>query len=101
MVKLRGQRIELAEVEYHVRGCLRTSSNSAAGDDEMPIMDADLFDGVAAEIIKPKGGNGTLLAVFLSVATKYRGKDLGERVKSRLLHVVERLDEEMRERVPL
>ncbi|KAE8364752.1 hypothetical protein BDV27DRAFT_157514 [Aspergillus caelatus] len=56
MIKLRGQRIELAEVEYHARVCL---------------ADASLYDGVAAEIIRPQNGN-PLLAVFISLADSIR-----------------------------
>ncbi|KAB8269059.1 hypothetical protein BDV30DRAFT_251720 [Aspergillus minisclerotigenes] len=54
MIKLRGQRIELAEVEYHVRVCLE---------------DASVYDGVAAEIIRPQNSN-PLLAVFISLTDR-------------------------------
>jgi acyl-coenzyme A synthetase/AMP-(fatty) acid ligase len=49
MVKLRGQRIELAEVEYHIRANLRHP---------------DLCDGLAAEIITPNNGSPILAAFF-------------------------------------
>ncbi|KAJ4389992.1 hypothetical protein N0V93_007465 [Gnomoniopsis smithogilvyi] len=90
MVKLRGQRIELAEVEYHIRGCLNSLKT-----------DSDLCDGVAAEIIKPQGSNAPLLVVFFSICKQYQTDESVENVKSRLVRVVERVDEKMRERVPL
>ncbi|CAG8905552.1 unnamed protein product [Penicillium egyptiacum] len=52
MVKLRGQRIELAEVEYHIRANLRNS---------------DLCDGLAAEIITPNN-SAPILAVFFALS---------------------------------
>jgi acyl-CoA synthetase (AMP-forming)/AMP-acid ligase II len=53
MVKLRGQRIELAEVEYHIRANLRHP---------------DLCDGLAAEIIIPNNSN-PILAVFVALSS--------------------------------
>ncbi|PTB66087.1 acetyl-CoA synthetase-like protein [Trichoderma citrinoviride] len=51
LIKLRGQRIELAEVEYHVRCCL----------------DPGLCDGIAAEILVPRNSLNPILAVFFSL----------------------------------
>ncbi|EHK21622.1 uncharacterized protein TRIVIDRAFT_52861 [Trichoderma virens Gv29-8] len=53
LIKLRGQRIELAEVEFHVRSCLG---------------DPSLCDGIAAEIIVPRNSTNPILAVFLSLS---------------------------------
>ncbi|KAJ5210468.1 AMP-dependent synthetase/ligase [Penicillium cf. griseofulvum] len=53
MVKLRGQRIELAEVEYHIRANLRHP---------------DLCGGLAAEIITPNNSN-PILAVFVALSS--------------------------------
>ncbi|KAH8194472.1 hypothetical protein TruAng_011361 [Truncatella angustata] len=65
-----GQRIELTEVEYHVRSCLQDSS---------------LFDGLAAEIINPQNNNNPLFAVFFSLA-KYEGAvEPVEATKTRLI----------------
>lgn len=81
LVKLRGQRIELAEVEYHVGACLQDSS---------------LVAGIAAEIITPSHSNNPLLAVFLSVAKE--GKTAQE-IQSQLAQVLDDL-EQLADRVP-
>ncbi|KAL7787093.1 hypothetical protein V8C37DRAFT_390989 [Trichoderma ceciliae] len=47
-VKLRGQRVELAEVEHHLRACLPNGMS------------------VAAEVIKPENGGAPFLVAFLS-----------------------------------
>lgn len=81
MIKLRGQRIELAEVEHHVRVCLG---------------DASLYDGIAAEIIRPQNGN-PLLAVFISLADKVR--ESGES-SSAFSNLMEGLEEKLIDRLP-
>lgn len=50
-VKLRGQRVELAEVEHHAQACLPSGVK------------------VAAEVIKPKGGSPTLIAFISETLT--------------------------------
>ncbi|KAH6645444.1 hypothetical protein BKA67DRAFT_664519 [Truncatella angustata] len=78
-----GQRIELTEVEYHVRSCLQDSS---------------LFDGLAAEIINPQNNNNPLFAVFFSLA-KYEGAvEPVEATKTRLIQVMDGLEETLRDR---
>lgn len=72
MIKLRGQRIELAEVEHHVRICL----------------DASLYYGLAAEIIKPQNGN-PLLAVFICLADKIRRSGDSPSTFSKLMESLE------------
>ncbi|KAK7991221.1 Nonribosomal peptide synthetase 13 [Apiospora saccharicola] len=82
LVKLRGQRIELAEVEYHVGTCLR---------------DPSIVRGAAAEIITPKNSNSPILAVFLSVHGK-EGETAKER-QAKLMPIMEDL-EQLPDRVP-
>lgn len=81
LVKLRGQRIELAEVEYHVGACLR---------------DPRLCGGIAAEIITPKNSNNPILAVFLSVANEDGSAD---EVQGKLVQIMDDL-EQLPDRVP-
>ncbi|OAA79903.1 AMP-dependent synthetase/ligase [Akanthomyces lecanii RCEF 1005] len=50
-VKLRGQRIELAEVEHHVQACLPTGIT------------------VAAEVVKPENGSSTLVAFLAEISS--------------------------------
>ncbi|KAK8115446.1 hypothetical protein PG984_011948 [Apiospora sp. TS-2023a] len=83
LVKLRGQRIELAEVEYHVGACLRDSSS--------------LVRGVAAEIITPKNSNNPILAVFLSVHAKEG--ETAQEAQAKLVRIMEDL-EQLPDRVP-
>ncbi|KAM0262608.1 hypothetical protein ACHAQJ_001653 [Trichoderma viride] len=84
MIKLRGQRIELAEVEYHVRCCLG---------------DPSLCDGVAAEIIVPQNSANPILAVFLSLSEKNTNEPKGN-AQSNLKRVMEGLEEKLWDRVP-
>ncbi|PNP47772.1 hypothetical protein THARTR1_10457 [Trichoderma harzianum] len=84
LIKLRGQRIELAEVEYHVRSCLG---------------DVSLCDGIAAEIIVPQNSTNPILAVFLSLSEENTIK-LKEDVQSKLGRVMEGLEEKLWDRVP-
>ncbi|ODA76960.1 hypothetical protein RJ55_07477 [Drechmeria coniospora] len=53
-VKIRGQRVELEEVEHGVKGALEVSSSSYANE-------------VVAEAIKPKATDSTVLAAFVSL----------------------------------
>ncbi|KAK7976909.1 hypothetical protein PG989_015372 [Apiospora arundinis] len=81
LVKLRGQRIELAEVEYHVAACLR---------------DPGLCFGVAVEIITPQNSANPILAVFLSL---HKEGNTREEIQSKLVQVLEDL-EQLPHRVP-
>lgn len=84
MIKLRGQRIELTEVEHHVRCCLG---------------EPDLCDGVAAEVIVPKNSTNPILAVFLSLSKEITC-DSEESLMEMLQRVLEGLEEKLWDRVP-
>lgn len=83
LVKLRGQRIELAEVEYHVRANLSRP---------------DLCDGLAAEVITPKNSSSPILAVFLCLA----GQDVADSddSPSKLAKLTEGLEEKLSDCLP-
>ena len=82
MVKLRGQRIELSEVEQHVQKSLRKHSS--------------MCDTVAAEIITPSNSKAPILAVFISLE---KGHDRIDRT-FRLSRVLEDVEEDLREALP-
>ncbi|KAL9477702.1 hypothetical protein ACSS6W_007543 [Trichoderma asperelloides] len=84
LIKLRGQRIELAEVEHNVRSCLG---------------DPSLCNGIAAEIIVPQNSTNPILAVFLSLSEE-NTIQLKEDVQSKLRRVMEGLEEKLWDRVP-
>lgn len=85
MIKLRGQRIELEEVEYHVRASLK---------------DVGLFEGIAAEIITPQNATNALLAVFCSLR-KNEHVDLDEgNINSLLAQALEGLEETLSQHLP-
>lgn len=56
-VKLRGQRVELAEVEHHLQTCLPTGLK------------------IAAEVIKPENGSPTLVAFLVEISRTGSGAD--------------------------
>ncbi|KAK5993871.1 Nonribosomal peptide synthetase GRA1 [Cladobotryum mycophilum] len=84
LIKLRGQRIELEEVEYHVRACL---------------SDPTLCAGLAAEIIKPQNGTSPILVVFLSIS-KELVTESEDQTQEALAKVMEGLEERLVDRVP-
>ncbi|KAH8690320.1 putative nonribosomal peptide synthase [Talaromyces proteolyticus] len=84
MVKLRGQRIELAEIEYHVRASL---------------SHPHLCSGIAAEIITPKNLTTSILAIFVSLDFD-ENHDPDVTVLSRLAQVTDGIDERLASRVP-
>ncbi|KAL6811929.1 hypothetical protein J3E69DRAFT_377169 [Trichoderma sp. SZMC 28015] len=84
LIKLRGQRIELAEVEHHVRSCMG---------------DHSLCDGIAAEIIVPQNSTNPILVVFLSLSEE-NTIQLKEDVQSKLRRVMKGLEEKLWDRVP-
>jgi non-ribosomal peptide synthetase component F len=85
MIKLRGQRIELAEVEYHVRAS---------------IHDPGLCNGIAAEIIIPQNSTSPILAVFLCLAKEGDAEPRGQDTHFKLGRILDGLEERLSERVP-
>lgn len=85
LVKLRGQRVELAEVEYHVAACLREGG---------PCV------GIAAEIVTPKNGSSPILTVFLSVGDSETPKETEpQETEAKLVQILQDL-EQLPDRVP-
>ncbi|KAH8597089.1 hypothetical protein B0O99DRAFT_685008 [Bisporella sp. PMI_857] len=84
MIKLRGQRIELGEVEYHVRSSLQ---------------DPGTCEDIVAEIIIPQNSTSPILAVFLSLSEKVLSQ-VGEDTQSKLMRVIDGLEDLLSERVP-
>ena len=83
MVKLRGQRIELSEIECHVRSSLQ---------------DPSLCDAIAAEMITPRDTESPLIAVFVSLvemkgASDMSKQDMQAKLRLALKGVEERLSE--------
>lgn len=83
MVKLRGQRIELSEIECHVRSSLH---------------DPSLCDAIAAEIIIPQDTESPIIAVFVSLvemkgASDTSKQDMQANLRLALKGVEERLSE--------
>jgi acyl-coenzyme A synthetase/AMP-(fatty) acid ligase len=87
LIKLRGQRIELAEVEYHVRSCL--------GDD------ASLYHGIAAEIIIPQNSNSPLLAIFASLAGNAVNQSEVQDAQAQSMQRFEQMERKLSDRVPI
>ncbi|KAF7526585.1 hypothetical protein PCG10_003976 [Penicillium crustosum] len=83
MVKLRGQRIELAEVEYHVRANLRHP---------------DLCDGLAAEIITPNNSS-PILAVFFALSSTGEARS-EEDTLSKLTRLIDGLEDRLSNSLP-
>ncbi len=79
MVKLRGQRIELAEVEYHVQANLRHP---------------DLCNGLSAEIITPSNSSSPILAVFVALSSPNIGAS-EENTLSELTRLIDGLEERL------
>ncbi|KAI6543835.1 NRPS [Pyricularia oryzae] len=85
LVKLRGQRVELAEVEYHVAACLREGGACV---------------GIAAEIVTPKNGSSPILTVFLSVGDSETPQETEpQETEARLVQILQDL-EQLPDRVP-
>ena len=83
MVKLRGQRIELSEIEYHIRSSLH---------------DPNLCDAIVAEIITPRDTESPIIAVFVSLvemkgAPETSKQDMQDKLRLALKGVERRLHE--------
>ncbi|KAK4614117.1 Nonribosomal peptide synthase atnA [Fulvia fulva] len=85
MVKLRGQRIELSEVEHHLQKCLQ--------------MHAALCKAVAAEIIAPCNSQAPVLAAFVALQDTATHKRLDRTV--RLSRALENIEQDLIESLPL
>lgn len=84
LVKLRGQRIELSEVEHHVQANLHN---------------ADLCNGLAAEIITPQNSKSPILVVFLCLANHAATSE--EETLSDLMQIIDGLEDKLSDRVPV
>ncbi|CAG7927732.1 unnamed protein product [Penicillium olsonii] len=82
-VKIRGQRVELAEVEYHLNQAL-------------PPAAADV--GVAAEVISPQGSVNPLLVAYLAIGETALGPL--ETVRAKLAHYTQGAIDRLADRVP-
>lgn len=83
MVKLRGQRIELSEIECHVRSSLH---------------DPSLCDAIAAEMITPRDTENPIIALFVSLvemkgASESSKRDMQAKLRLALKGVEKRLSE--------
>ncbi|KXS97155.1 hypothetical protein AC578_3058 [Pseudocercospora eumusae] len=85
MVKLRGQRIELSEVEHNVLTALRKHTT--------------LCDSVAAEVITPANSKAPILAVFLALKQDVASHERLDRT-FRLTRALEEVEEDIREVLP-
>ncbi|OQE37215.1 hypothetical protein PENCOP_c010G01994 [Penicillium coprophilum] len=83
MVKLRGQRIELAEVEYHIHASLRHP---------------DLCDGLAAEVITPNNSS-PILAVFVAFSTVGEAQSEEDNL-SKLTRLIDGLEDRLSDCLP-
>ncbi|KAK0386957.1 hypothetical protein NLU13_5270 [Sarocladium strictum] len=82
-VKLRGQRVELAEVEHHVRSCLPAGVK------------------VAAEVVKPERGSPTLVAFLAEPNAAQQVSDLEATEPSpELAEALAKVESAMAEKVP-
>ena len=84
-VKVRGQRTELLEVQYHLRQCL-------------PLLSDDME--IVAEVIIPLGSNIPILVAFMSVP-QYRGQTTTQdEMRETLWEIISGVGDKLVERVP-
>lgn len=81
LVKLRGQRIELGEVEHHVRSCLQDPSLVAGA--------------IVAEIFTPRNSTSPLLVVFFGLARQDEVELLPEELAARLSQAAHGLEDKL------
>lgn len=80
-VKIRGQRVELAEVEHHVLEAIKATSIEAAKTGHEAITNPNVR--VIAEVIQPRGMDSTMLVAFVTLNNEEittRTKDKDERL---------------------
>ena len=86
MVKLRGQRIELSEIECHIR------SN---------LQDPSLCDAIAAEMITPCDTESPLIAVFVSLVEMKGAPDMSKQeMQAKLRLALKGVEERLSECLP-
>ncbi|KAL8670383.1 MAG: hypothetical protein Q9168_005078, partial [Polycauliona sp. 1 TL-2023] len=88
MIKLRGQRIELSEIECRVRSSLHDSS---------------LCDGIAAEMITPQDTKTPMIAVFVSlvgIKTMLEDRSTRDMMKTKLQFAMRGVDQRLSESLP-
>ncbi|KAG6250801.1 Glycopeptide NRPS [Claviceps purpurea] len=104
-VKIRGQRVELDEVEMHIRGALGSSSSSSSATD---------FE-IVADVVTPRGSKIPILVSFISVQNESQSfvqemdrevrdgigerKD-GEKLRVNIERLLEGLDEKLTAVIP-
>ncbi|KHN96131.1 non-ribosomal peptide synthetase [Metarhizium album ARSEF 1941] len=83
-VKIRGQRVELEEVEHYVQDAISTTSHGTT----MTVV---------AETIKPVGSHGIMLVAFVCLGSQemMSDQDYGKAVRSATCDVAERLGEQV------
>lgn len=82
-VKLRGQRVELAEVEHHVRACLPVGVK------------------VAAEVVKPEKGSPSLVAFLVEPSSQgHEGEDVKVSPSTTLAEALMKIESAMADKVP-
>ena len=86
MVKLRGQRIELSEIECHVRSSLQNPN---------------LCDAIAAEMITPRDSESPIIAVFVSLVEEKGASDTSKQdMQAKLRLVLKGVEERLSECLP-
>lgn len=86
MVKLRGQRIELSEIECHVRSSLH---------------DPKLCDAIAAEMITPRDTESPIITVFVSLVEMKGASDTSRReMQAKLRLALKGVEERLSESLP-
>ncbi|OJZ79629.1 hypothetical protein ASPFODRAFT_556722, partial [Aspergillus luchuensis CBS 106.47] len=81
-VKIRGQRVELSEVEHHLR-------QSLAGHDGPPVV---------AEMVTPRGSNHPVLVAYIAIGDVANGSP--DRVRAALEQWLQGVEDRLTERVP-
>lgn len=89
-VKIRGQRVELGEVEHHVRQLLVDKNIHSAADGIQ----------VVAEVITPQGGGNSILVVFICLGDGNKSKLTEEDQTATVQQITAGLEERLSEKVP-